>query len=322
MDAKQDGQNLHILQRVIEELKKETNNFYVFLQGEGGKDLVKKYKEWRIVQTLRADEESLFSIFSPELIVLIFSHLDECSLATASEVCKTWKMITDMHEDYLWKRLVYQFFTFCPGAPQEESQQAALKREKDSTESWKRFFRRSLGRHPRLDFYPAPAHGLYFPTPSAQTVHTRLYMRNSTRSAVTLFRVMVTKPKDYVVKPTHGILLPRQVLTVSILARQLSKEALEQMQECKDKFMIQTATVTLEQLVEEGAVDPKRADPSYVRKARSCTLDLSHVFADNFDALRYVKDNPDKVSKHIFKCHYLPVQQQDDESATAYSAAS
>jgi hypothetical protein len=29
-------------------------------------------------------------------------------------------MITDMHEDYLWKRLVYQFFTFCPGAPQEE----------------------------------------------------------------------------------------------------------------------------------------------------------------------------------------------------------
>ena len=53
------------------------------------------------------------------------------------------------------------------------------------------------------------------------------------------------------------------------------------MKECKDKFMIQTATVTLEQLVEEGAVDPKRADPSYVRKARSCTLDLSHVFADN-----------------------------------------
>ena len=38
----------------------------------------------------------------------------------ASQVCKTWKMITDMHEDYLWKRLVYQFFTFCPDAPQEE----------------------------------------------------------------------------------------------------------------------------------------------------------------------------------------------------------
>ena len=44
MDTKQDEQNLHILQRVVEELKKETNNFYVFLQGEGGKDLVKKYK--------------------------------------------------------------------------------------------------------------------------------------------------------------------------------------------------------------------------------------------------------------------------------------
>jgi len=29
-------------------------------------------------------------------------------------------MIPDMHEDYLWKRLVYQFFTFCPGAPHEE----------------------------------------------------------------------------------------------------------------------------------------------------------------------------------------------------------
>ncbi len=44
MDTKQDEQNVHILQRVVEELKKETNNFYVFLQSEGGKDLVKKYK--------------------------------------------------------------------------------------------------------------------------------------------------------------------------------------------------------------------------------------------------------------------------------------
>jgi len=118
MDTKQDEQNVHILQRVVEELKKETNNFYVFLQGEGGKDLVKKYKvthhvallsfvhlltcplhhapqEWRIVQTLRADEESLFSIFSPELIVLIFSHLDECSLATASEV--PFSAVTTQH---------------------------------------------------------------------------------------------------------------------------------------------------------------------------------------------------------------------------------
>jgi hypothetical protein len=42
-------------------------------------------QEWCIVQTLRADEESVFSLFSPELIVLIFSHLDECSLATVSE---------------------------------------------------------------------------------------------------------------------------------------------------------------------------------------------------------------------------------------------
>ena len=47
----------------------------------------------------------------------ITSHL---IFPLASQVCKTWKMITDMHEDYLWKRLVYQFFTFCPGAPHEE----------------------------------------------------------------------------------------------------------------------------------------------------------------------------------------------------------
>jgi hypothetical protein len=41
-----------------------------------------------------------------------------------------------------------------------------------------------------------------------------------------------------------------------------------------------------------------------------------------FDALRYVKDNPDKVSKHIFKCHYLPAAHQDDDHTSAYSAAS
>jgi hypothetical protein len=29
-------------------------------------------------------------------------------------------MITDMHEDYLWKRLAHTFFTFCPGAAREE----------------------------------------------------------------------------------------------------------------------------------------------------------------------------------------------------------
>lgn len=112
----------------------------------------------------------------------------------------------------------------------------------------------------------------------------------------------MTKPKDYVVKPTHGILLPRQVLKISstfilfnasiwallvinsiysVLARQLSKEVLEQAKVCRDKFMIQTITVTLEQLLEEGAVDPRRADPVYVRKSRSCTLDLSHVIPDN-----------------------------------------
>ncbi len=34
MDTKQDEQNVHILQRVVEELEKETNNFYVFLQSE------------------------------------------------------------------------------------------------------------------------------------------------------------------------------------------------------------------------------------------------------------------------------------------------
>jgi hypothetical protein len=71
------------------------------------------------------------------------------------------------------------------------SQQAALKREKDSTETWKQFFRRALGRHPRLDFHPTPASGLHFPTP-VQLVHTQLYMRNSTRSSVIFFRVMVS----------------------------------------------------------------------------------------------------------------------------------
>jgi hypothetical protein len=302
----------------MEDLRNERKNFYHFLKSEGGKDLVKKYKEWCVVQSLRADEESVFFLFSPELIVLIFSHLDECSLATVSEVCKSWKMITDMHEDYLWKRLAHTFFTFCPGAAREE--QATLKREKDSMESWKQFFKRSLGRQSRLDFYPSPSNGLHFPLP-IQMVHTQLYVRNSTRSAVTFFRVMVTKPKDYVVKPTHGILLPRQTLKISILARQLSKEVLEQAKVCRDKFMIQTITVTLEQLLEEGAVDPRRADPAYVRKSRSCTLDLSHVIPDNFDALRYVKDNPEKVSKHIFKCHYMQAS-ADDDAVSSYSAAS
>jgi hypothetical protein len=34
----------------------------------------------------------------------------------------------------------------------------------------------------------------------------------------------VTKPKDYVVKPTHGILLPRQVLRVASTSPCLSVE--------------------------------------------------------------------------------------------------
>lgn len=39
-----------------------------------------------MVQALKRDQGSQVSVLSPELMVLIFSHLDECSLATVPEV--------------------------------------------------------------------------------------------------------------------------------------------------------------------------------------------------------------------------------------------
>jgi hypothetical protein len=299
-------------QREIDGLRDEKRQFYHFLKSEGGKGLVRKYNEWCIVQTLLSYEDSVFSLLSPELIVLIFSHLDECSLATVAEVCKSWKMITDLHEDYLWKRLAHDFFVFCPD-PRFEEQRMSLKRDKDPMESWKQFFRRSLATQPTIQLYPTPLLGLHFDVP-IQLTHSCLYIRNSTRYALTFFRVMVTTPKDYVVKPTHGILQPRHFIKISISARPLSKEVLEQTKGCRDKFMIQTMTVTVDQLIDEGVIDVKKAELSQIRKGRSCTLDLAHILPENFDSRRYVKLNPTKVTKHIFKCHYLELSCKKKDS--------
>jgi len=77
------------------------------------------------------------------------------------------------------------------------------------------------------------------------------------------------------IKHSHGCPL------ISVSARPLSKEVLEQTKGCRDKFMIQTMTVTVDQLIDEGVIDVKKAELSQIRKGRSCTLDLAHILPEN-----------------------------------------
>ncbi len=140
------------LEKELAQLRAEKDNFLRFLKSEGGSELVRRYHQWCLQQALLSSE-SLFRLLPPELIVTVFVHLDDdhcslCALPQATilppsasflfaccqgfsftftisfllshiswntvQVCKAWKMIVDMHENYLWKGIYQRHFLFLP----------------------------------------------------------------------------------------------------------------------------------------------------------------------------------------------------------------
>ena len=99
-------------------------------------------------------------------------------------------------------------------------------------------------KNPKMSLQIEPAEEINFQQPFTQAVKQQLKLSNTGTTPIA-FKVKTTAPKQYVVRPNSGKILPGGFMEVVVILQPI-KEAIPADVKCKDKFLIQSIEISQE----------------------------------------------------------------------------